>query len=269
MDLDLAGKRALVTGGSRGIGLRITRTLLAEGAHVAIAARDPERLAKAAAELRGLGHPGRVVTAVIDTGDDGSVRTGLQSVRDQLGGIDILVNNAAVPGGQGGPVAPSQTTDQQFLDAVNIKVLGYLRTARAVAPDLIAQGWGRIINISGLAARTSGNFVATARNIGVVALTKNLADELGRHGVNVTVVHPGATVTVTERTPQLVADAAGSWGVDDAEAERRLAASTAIGRSVTADEVADVVAFLASPRSVAITGDAVVVGGGAIGPIHY
>jgi NAD(P)-dependent dehydrogenase (short-subunit alcohol dehydrogenase family) len=264
----LTGKRALVTGGSRGIGLRIARALLAEGAEVAIAARDRERLAKAAAELDAVGYGGRVVTAEIDTGDDDSVRAAVQSVRDRLGGIDILINNAAVPGGgPGGPVSPSQTTDQQFFDAVNVKVVGYLRTARAVAPDLIAQGWGRIVNISGLAARSSGNFVATARNIGVVALTKNLADELGRYGVNVTVVHPGATVT--ERTPQLVADAAQKWAVSTAEAESRLAANTAIGRTVTADEVADVVVFLASPRSVAITGDAVVASGGSIGPIHY
>ncbi|MBO3741504.1 SDR family NAD(P)-dependent oxidoreductase [Actinoplanes flavus] len=268
MDLQLAGKRALVTGGSRGIGLRIARSLLAEGADVAIAARDGERLAKVAAELAAAGHPGRIVTAQLDTGDDASVRAGVRRVREQLGGIDILVNNAAVPGGgPGGPVTPSQTTDQQFVDAVNVKVLGYLRTARAVAPDLIAQGWGRIINISGLAARLSGDFVATARNIGVAALTKNLADELGRHGINVTVVHPGATVT--ERTPALIAAAAEQWGVTLEEAERRRAERTAIGREVTAEEVADVVTFLASPRSVAITGDAVTVGGGLVGPIHY
>lgn len=268
MDLQLAGKRALVTGGSRGIGLRIARALLAEGAHVAIAARDGERLAKAAAELSALGHPGTIVTAEIDTGDDESVRAAVRSARDRLGGIDILINNAAVPGGgPGGPASPSQTTDQQFTEAVNVKVVGYLRTTRAVVPDMIAQGWGRIINISGLAARFGGNFVATARNVGVVALTKNLADELGRHGINVTVVHPGATVT--ERTAELNAAAAESWGVTVEEAERRQAANTAIGRAVTAEEVADVVTFLASPRSVAITGDAVAVGGGTIGPIHY
>nr|BFE74057.1 hypothetical protein GCM10020092_073580 [Actinoplanes digitatis] len=80
-------------------------------------------------------------------------------------------------------------------------------------------------------------------------------------------MHPG--ITVTERTPQLNAAAAQAWGVTVEEAERRQAANTAIGRAVTAEEVADVVTFLASPRSVAITGDAVAVGGGAIGPIHY
>jgi NAD(P)-dependent dehydrogenase (short-subunit alcohol dehydrogenase family) len=267
MDLQLSGKRALVTGGSRGIGLQIARTLISEGADVAIAARDPERLAKAHAELAGLAGPGRVVAVGVDTGDDTSVRAAVAAVTEQLGGIDILVNNAAVPGGQTDRVPPSRVTDEQFFDAVNVKVVGYLRTARAVVPSMVEQGWGRIVNISGLAARTSGDFVATTRNVGVAALTKNLADELGRHGINVTVVHPGATVT--ERTPDLVAAAAGRWGVDVAEAQRRLAANTAIGRAVTAEEVAWVVAFLASPRSVAITGDAVVVGGGSVGAIHY
>jgi NAD(P)-dependent dehydrogenase (short-subunit alcohol dehydrogenase family) len=266
MDLQLHGKRALVTGGSRGIGLQIARALLAEGADVAIAARDAERLAKAAAELGGLGG-GRVVTVRVETGDEASVRAAVGAVRDQLGGIDILVNNAATPGGQGPRVPPSQVTDEQFLDAVNVKVLGYLRTVRAVVPGMIEQRWGRIINISGLAARTSGDFVATARNVGVVALTKNLADELGRHGINVTAVHPGATVT--ERTPALVEAAAQAWGLDAQATAERLSANTAIGRSVTAEELADVVAFLASPRSVAITGDAVVASGGSIGAIHY
>ncbi|GGK03292.1 hypothetical protein GCM10010123_36520 [Pilimelia anulata] len=132
---------------------------------------------------------------------------------------------------------------------------------------MVARGWGRIVNIGGLSVRSAGNLVATLRNAGVVALTKNLADELGPHGVNVTVVHPGATVT--ERTPARVAAAAAEWGVPADEAARRLAAGTAIGRAVTADEVAAVVAFLASPAGVAINGDAIAAGGGATGPIHY
>ena len=82
------------------------------------------------------------------------------------------------------------------------KVLGYLRCARAVAPVLKERGWGRIINISGLAARQSGTAIGSMRNVAVAALTKNLADELGPHGINVTVVHPG--LTWTERMPALM-----------------------------------------------------------------
>jgi NAD(P)-dependent dehydrogenase (short-subunit alcohol dehydrogenase family) len=103
--------------------------------------------------------------------------------------------------------------------------------------------------------------------VAVAALTKNLADELGRDGINVTVVHPG--FTVTEKTPEMLAARAARAGVSVAEVERQFGASVSIGRVVTADEVASVVAFLASPRSVAINGDAIAVGGGTVGPIHY
>lgn len=98
-------------------------------------------------------------------------------------------------------------------------------------------------------------------------MSKNLADELGPRGVNVTVVHPGATRT--ERTASLVATRAASAGLSVEEAERGLATDVTIGRIVEAAEVADIVAFLASPRSVAINGDAIAAGGGTRGPIYY
>jgi NAD(P)-dependent dehydrogenase (short-subunit alcohol dehydrogenase family) len=129
-----------------------------------------------------------------------------------------------------------------------------------------AQGWGRIINISGLAARQTGSVFGSIRNVAVAAMTKNLADELGPTGINVTVAHPG--MTATERTPALIQRAAARW-ISEADAEGSMAAGISIGRMVTAAEVADVVAFLASPRSVAINGDAIAAGGGARHAIHY
>jgi NAD(P)-dependent dehydrogenase (short-subunit alcohol dehydrogenase family) len=98
-------------------------------------------------------------------------------------------------------------------------------------------------------------------------MTKNLADELGTSGINVTVVHPG--MTVTERTPALFASQAAARGISEAEVRGSFAAGISIGRLVTAAEVADVVTFLASPRSVAITGDAIAAGGGTRHAIHY
>ena len=148
-----------------------------------------------------------------------------------------------------------------------MKVRGYLRCARAVAPQMAERGWGRIINISGLAARQTGSIVGTVRNVAVVALTKNLADELGSKGVNVTVVHPG--MTRTERTPQALEAMATARGTTVEELEERLESAVSIGRLVTAEEVANVVTFLASPKSVALNGDAIVAGGGARGSIHY
>ena len=121
--------------------------------------------------------------------------------------------------------------------------MGYLRCAHEVAPRMVSQGWGRIVNVSGLAARQSGSILGSIRNVSVAALSKNLADELSPHGVTVTVVHPGATRT--ERT-------------SDETASRFT--GNLIGRIVEAGEVAFVVAFLASPKSAAITGDAIAVG---------
>jgi len=234
VDLELKGRRAIVTGGSRGIGLATARALVGEGARVAVVARDAEVLAAAAKDVGALAVPA-------DTGSDESVAAMVAAVAAAFGGIDILVNAAATPN-QGG-------FDEDDLEAhLAIKVRGYLRTARAVVPHMDV--WGRIINVSGLAARQTGSVVGSVRNVAVSALTKNLADELGPQGINVTVVHPGATVT--ERTPPA-----------------HFAESVSIGRLVTAAEVADVIAFLASPRSVAINGDAIAVGGGARGAIHY
>jgi NAD(P)-dependent dehydrogenase (short-subunit alcohol dehydrogenase family) len=234
VDLELKGRRAIVTGGSSGIGLATASALAGEGARVAVVARDAEALAAAAQEIGAL-----AVSA--DTGSDESVAAMVATVSEAFGGIDILVNAAATRN-QGG------FSEDELEAHLAIKVRGYLRCARAVVPHM--QGWGRIINVSGLAARQTGSVVGSVRNVAVSALTKNLADELGPRGINVTVVHPGPTVT--ERMPPAV-----------------LAESVSIGRLVTAAEVADVIAFLASPRSVAINGDAIAVGGGARGAIHY
>ena len=266
MDLGLAGKTALVTGGSRGIGKAIARQLALEGATVAIAARDAAALAATARELTGETDR-QVFPLTVDTGSDESVRRMVAEAVAALGRIDILVNCAARPGGQAPPPTLAEITDATFYDDVNIKVMGYLRCIREVAPDMVERGWGRIISVSGLAARQTGTIIGSVRNVAVAALTKNLADELGPRGVNVTVVHPGTTRT--EKTPEVVATQAAALGIAPAEVERRLAAGNSIKRLIDAREVADVVAFLASPRSVAINGDAIAVGGGTPRAIHY
>ena len=265
MDLQLQGRRAVVTGASRGIGLAVACGLTAEGADVVLVSRGGLDLDRAV-ERAGRG-PGRALPGVADTRDDAAVRAVVASAVDRLGGVDVLVNAAARPGGGAAPPPLADLADDALREEVETKVLGYLRTARAVAPHMAAQGWGRIINISGLNARQSSSLVGSVRNVAVAAMTKNLADELGPSGINVTVVHPG--MTVTERTPGMLAARAAEQGVEPQAVLAQLGAATSIGRLVSAEEVADVVVFLASPRSVAITGDAVAVGGGARGAIHY
>jgi NAD(P)-dependent dehydrogenase (short-subunit alcohol dehydrogenase family) len=260
MDLDLTGRRALVTGGSRGIGKAVAAALTAEGATVTICGRTAATLQAAAAELG-------AHAVVADTGSDESVRALVASATAAMGGVDILVNAAATPGGQARPPTLAEITTEAVWADVNVKVLGYLRCAQAVAPGMIDAGWGRIISISGLAARSTGSTIGSIRNVAVAAMTKNLADELGPHGVNVTVVHPG--LTRTEATPGVLAAGAAARGVTPADIERQLAQGNSIRRIVDAHEVAAVITFLASPKSVAINGDAIACGGGARGAIHY
>jgi NAD(P)-dependent dehydrogenase (short-subunit alcohol dehydrogenase family) len=267
MDLELKGKRALITGGSRGIGKAIARALAQEGADVALLARNEPALAAAAAELAAE-TGSKVVGVSADTTRDKQVQMAVAEAARLLGGpIEILVNAAAEPAGFAGPPKLAEITGDFFHAEMDTKVMGYLRCAREVAPGMQALGWGRIVNISGLAARQTGNAVGSMRNIAVTALTKNLADELGPQGINVNVVHPG--LTRTERTAPLVAARAAEQGVTLAEVEAQMAAGNSIQHIVDASEVAHVVAFLCSPKSRAINGDVIAAGGGARGSIHY
>jgi NAD(P)-dependent dehydrogenase (short-subunit alcohol dehydrogenase family) len=145
--------------------------------------------------------------------------------------------------------------------------MGYLRCIREVVPHMAQRGGGRIVNVSGLAARSTGSTIGSMRNVAVAAMTKNLADELAPRGISVIVVHPA--LTRTEKTPGVVRARSERLGVPESEVEARMGRGNLLGRLVDAREVAAVVAFLASPRAVAINGDAVVVGGGAPGAIHY
>lgn len=267
MDLELDGKRALVTGGSRGIGKAIARVLAREGADVALLARDATALAATAQALQA--ESGRRVVGVsADTRSDDAVKAAVAEAARQLGGpIDILVNAAAEPAGHAEPPKLTEISGEFFHAELDIKVMGYVRCAREVVAGMRAGGWGRIVNISGLAARQTGNAVGSMRNVALVALTKNMADELGPAGINVTVVHPG--LTRTERTAPMIAARAQAQGVTPEQVEAQMAAGNSIQHIVDAAEVADVVAFLCSPRSRAINGDVIAVGGGAPRTIHY
>jgi NAD(P)-dependent dehydrogenase (short-subunit alcohol dehydrogenase family) len=267
MDLQLQGKRALVTGGSRGIGKAIARVLAQEGCDLALLARNREPLEAAAHELAAESRR-TVIGVVANTTSDEQITAAVAEAVRQLGGtIDILVNAAAEPAGFAAPPQLADIEAKWFHAEMDTKVMGYVRVARAVAPGMKANRWGRIVNISGLAARQTGNAVGSMRNVSVAALTKNLADELGPQGINVTVVHPG--LTRTERTAPLVSSRAAAQGVAPQAIEAQMAAGNSINHLIDAAEVADVVAFLCSPRSRAINGDAIAAGGGAPRSIHY
>jgi NAD(P)-dependent dehydrogenase (short-subunit alcohol dehydrogenase family) len=258
VDLSLKDKVAVVTGGSRGIGKATARALAREDTDVALIARnmaDAEITAKAIAQ-----ESERTLRCYnADTGDEGAVRNAFTQIAKDFGRLDILVNAAAQVAGQAPAPKLTEMTNENFWTEVNVKVLGYLRCAREAVPHMQKSGWGRIINISGLAARSTGSIIGTIRNISVAALTKNLADELGPIGINVTCVHPGATRT--EKTAAVLQRRAEAAQITSQEIERRMAEANTISRLVTAEDVADVVAFLASSKSIAVNGDAIAAGG--------
>jgi NAD(P)-dependent dehydrogenase (short-subunit alcohol dehydrogenase family) len=272
MDLGLQGKRAIVTGGSLGIGKAIARELAREGVDVAIVARTKETLEAAAVELAA--ETGRrVIPLVADVTSKAQVDAMVAQAAAQLGGLHILVNSGSPPGGSATATGPIDTVvDEDLLHDFNVKYVGALRCARAAIPYLKEQRWGRIINISGTNARNAGNLSGGARNTSLVHLSKTLAVQLGRFGITVNCVHPG--ITRTERTPRLLAARGKELGIDPADVEKTDFAhdsprGNAICRMVDAAEVAYVTAFLASDKAWAISGELIVATGGAGRSVYY
>jgi NAD(P)-dependent dehydrogenase (short-subunit alcohol dehydrogenase family) len=263
MDLELAGKVAIVTGGSRGVGKAIALELAREGVDVVICGRSRETLEAAATEVT-RETKRRIVPVPTDTTNRESVEQMVKETLAALGKVDILVNNAATPGGLvQGPLA--EANEESLLEDINTKVVGYFRCARAVAPHMQNQGWGRIVNIGGLSGRRSGN-ISGLRNAAIVHLTKTLSDQLGPSGITVNLVHPGTTRT--ERSGPMYAERARQQGVSVEEIERRVAQENAIRRIVDAKEIGYVVAFLASTKATAITGEVIAAGGGTMRAVY-
>ena len=272
MDLGLKGRKAIVTGGSQGIGKAIARELAREGVDVAIVARNKEKLDATAKELsRETG--GRVIGIAADVTSREQVEAMVSQAAEQLGGLHILVNSGSSPGGSATAIGPIETVvDEDLLLDFNTKYVGALRCARAVIPHLKKAGWGRIINVSGTNARNAGNHSGGARNASLVHMAKTLAVQLGRYGITVNCVHPGTTRT--ERTPRLLAKQAEDMKITPEEVEKRNYApdspkGNAICRMVDASEIAYITTFLCSDKSWAISGELVVATGGAGRSVYY
>lgn len=272
MDLGLQGKRAIVTGGSKGIGKAIARELAREGVDVAIVARSKGDLEAAARELSAETNR-RVIPLVADVTSKDQVERMVAEAARQLGGVDILVNSGSAPGGSATATGPIENVvDEDLLQDFNVKYVGALRCCRAVIPFMKTAGWGRIINISGANARNAGNLSGGARNGALVHMTKTLAVQLGRHGITVNCIHPGTTRT--ERTPSLIAARAEQLGVSPEEVEQQDFApesprGNAICRMVDASEIAFVTVFLASEKSWAVSGELVAATGGAGRSVYF
>jgi NAD(P)-dependent dehydrogenase (short-subunit alcohol dehydrogenase family) len=255
VDLGLAGRRALVTGGSKGIGLAIARELVGEGAHVAICSRSEEEVETAAAGLR---HGGTTIHAQrADVTDPDDVRDFVVRSAETLGGIDFLVNNA----GRAHPGRFATLEDDDWQADLDVKLFSLIRCSREVLPHMREAGGGRIVNVGAVYARMPDpTFFATSVNRAAgLSFTKALAMEVAPDNVLVNAVNIGFVVTPQwenirlRRAPELAPD----------EFFRELAAQEVpLGRFGSADEVSGLVAFLLSARASYITGASIDVAGG-------
>jgi NAD(P)-dependent dehydrogenase (short-subunit alcohol dehydrogenase family) len=272
MDLGLAGKKAIIAGGSRGIGKAIALELAREGVDCIVSSRNQKDLEASAQEIA-RETKGNVTAISCDVTDRAAVEAMVDEAASVLGGLNILINSASLPGGSPDAIGAIETVDDEaLLSDFNVKYVGALRCTRAAIPHLKKSGWGRVINISGGNARNAGNLSGGARNASLVHFTRTLAHHLGRDGTTVNCIHPGSTRT--ERTPGLIAKNAAKEGITPAEMEERMYATgssqtNAIGRMVEAQEVAYAAIFLASEQARAITGELICPNGGAGKAVFY
>ena len=262
MDLELQGKVAIVTGGSKGIGKAIALELAKEGVDVAIASRSKGPLEKTAKELSE--ETGRKITPIVaDMTIWDDVQNMVETTLSTLGKVDILVNNAAMVGGQvKGTLA--EATEKDMSEDLDTKVVGYFRCMKAVVPHMQKQKWGRIISIGGVSARQST--IYGMRNTAVVHMTKTFSDQLGADGITLNVVHPG--LTLSEGVETMLDSRAQSQGIGRDEIEKNITQNVAIKRAIDPKELAWLVTYLSSPKAECITGEVIAAGGGAMGGVH-
>lgn len=257
MDLGLAGKGALVTGASKGIGKAVAWALAEEGVDVAICARNREELERAAKEIEDA--TGRTVVPIpANMGNPDDVRRFVAEAAQRLGRIDILVNNA----GAAQPGFVLDLPDQAFVDAIQVKLLGYVRCARAVVPYMRQQGGGCIVMIAGGAGRQPGTNMAAAgvANAGIISFTKALADAMAKDNIRVVAISPG--LIHTERSQFILETTAREQGVPMEEVMRRTTANVPLGRLGETRDIANMVLVLASDHARYVTGTTIAVDGG-------
>ena len=246
ISIDLSGQVAVVTGGGSGIGEAIAMTLARAGAAVGIADISAEAGQRVVKQIEADG--GRAVAAVLDIADRASVETGLTAIRGELGPVTHLVNNAAT-----WVVKPFADHTAEDIDrVVGITLTGTMVVTQAALPDVIAQR-GSIVVIASDGARIGERFLSVyaAAKAGLIGLTKSLAREVGRSGVNVNAIAPGTT-----NTP------GGAGFIEQAGGADKLARAYPLGRIGEPQDIANAALFLVSPLSSWITGQVLSVSGG-------
>jgi len=259
MDLGLRDKVACVAAASQGLGKAIARALAAEGAKVAMCARRPAPLQAAADEITAA-TGSDVLPVVADVSAPEQAKRFVDSAVERFGRLDILVTNAGGPP----PGRFDDLHDQQWQSAVDLTLMSVVHLCREAVPHMRRAGGGRIIALTSISARQplENLILSNALRLGVTGLVKTLADELAPDGILVNSVCPGWTLT--DRVQQLLEDRARRNGVSIDTAMAEIAADIPLGRLGRPEEIANVVAFLASGRASYVTGAAIVVDGGFV-----
>jgi len=253
MNLHLTNKIAIVLAASKGLGKAIATALSAEGAKVIIGSRDAEELNKTAAEISAQ-TGNEVIAMTVDVSNGESIQSLVQQVAAKFGHIDILVNNAGGP-----PFNKFENFDDDaWQKAFDLNLLSVARTSRLVLPHMQKTGSGRIINIiSGSVKAVLGNSVlSTSMRMGVVGMSKLMADEFGPYNITVNNVAPG--MILTDRLKHTIPQ-----GIDLEEGLKEKAKNIPMGRIGKPEELAALVAFLASEQASYISGTTIQVDGGA------
>ena len=260
MDLQLTGKRALICGGSSGLGRAVATALVAEGAHVALLSRDAAKLQSVADALNTMG-PGRAVIAPADLADHESLLAAVDVAEAALGGpIEILLNNTGGPPPSGVSGLEPDLWRAQF----EAMVLSIFRLTDRVLPGMKAMGWGRILNVASITVvePVASLGVSNTLRASVVAWAKTLAGEVAPHGITVNTLLPGRIDT--PRIERLDAARAAAHGITPEQARAEATAGIPVGRLGTPEEFGAVAAFLASLQAAYVTGSLIRLDGGAV-----
>lgn len=247
---DLAGKVALVTGGSRGIGAETCRLLAANGVKVAVNGRDHAAIESVVREIRSAG--GFAFAAHADVTDGTAIDGMRQRVEQQLGPVELL---AAFAGGQGQPVPTAEMTEERWQSILNSDLTSLFLTLRSVLPSMIARQGGAIVTMASSAGRTPSrsNAAYAAAKAGVVMLTRHVANEVGEYGIRVNCVAPAAILTpggALSQAPEAV--------------QQQVAAMHPLGRFGMPADVASATLFLLSDSASWLTGLTVDIAGGRV-----
>nr|WP_263328203.1 SDR family oxidoreductase [Neobacillus sp. Marseille-Q6967] len=258
MELNLAGKTALVAASSQGLGFAIAERLVREGANVMISGRDEEKLKNKIRELEEISQ-GRAAFYIADVTKAEDIQKLVSKTAERFGGIQLLVNNA------GGPPAGSfeELTDKEWVHAFELNLLSYVRIIREALPYLKQQG-GKIVNIasSSIKEPISGLILSNTFRTGIVGLSKTLASELAPYNILINTIAPGRIAT--DRVKHLDQIRADQQGIDIETVEANNKAGIPLKRYGTPEEFANVAAFLLSDANSYMTGSSFLVDGGMI-----